>query len=176
MAPKKIASPLFKGTDSLSHDQWRELEVVSPTDGPRRLMQNWAGTIMGYLCCRLDNENRRILDLNFHLLGIIFDEDGISMNCNKFWDTDSEGITLQINPFDSKAFQFKSGTLVSDLLDSSAIDISWYQDGVPILETDPRYTSLPGFCLRFYAMPVQPTWASMLYPLAKADLLKSDEF
>ena len=173
MAPKRITGQLFKGSDCLTHDQWRELEVVNSTDGPRRLMQNWGGGMMGYLCGRLENDNRRIANLNFHLLGMLGeDTDGINTNCNKFWDVE-ENMKLHIAPFDTKVFQFKSGTLVSELLDSSALETTWTKDGAPLSEQDRLAAGIKGFSLRFFVMPNQPTWASvsiLLFPIPKAEL------
>ena len=175
MPQKKITSPLFKGSDSLSLGQWRELEVVSSADGPRRLMDSWGGTVTGFTCARLDNENK-IANLNFHLIGVLFaDSEGVSADCNKFWDVE-EGHTFQLDSFDAKVFQFKSGTLTSDLLDSSELKVSWFKDDAPWPEQERSQAGISGFSLRFFVQPIQPNWASInlqLLPLPKATLLQS---
>ena len=62
------------------------------------------------------------------------------------------------------------------MLDGSSLDVKWYKDGVPLPEQERVAAGMPGFSLHFYAMPCQPTWASvaiLLFPLPKKDLLET---
>ena len=173
--PKRISDPLFKGTDSLSLDQWKHLQIANSADAPRRLLDNWSGTVMGYLTCRLTNDHEDIDQMLFSLVGALFtDFDGLRLQANKYWEVDAS-YTFEIPSFDAALFSFKSGTLQSELLDHTKIRVDWFKDGVKLTHEQLALSGIPGFSLRFYAVPNAPTWMGItivLYPLPKSQLLE----
>ena len=89
MAPKAISGKGFTGSDVLSLEHWKTLEVTSSSDGPRRLQERWSGGIIGFLVCRLANDNKSIENTTFHLGGTLFEEAKLKADCSKFWTTGS---------------------------------------------------------------------------------------
>ena len=173
--PKKISDPLFKGSDHLSLEQWQHLQIANSADAPRRLLDNWSGTVMGFLSCKLSNDHESIDQMLFSLVGALFtDFDGLRLQANKYWDVDAS-YTLEIPSFDSALFTFKNGSMQSEFLDHTKFKVDWFKDGVKLTPEQLSLANIPGFCLRFYAVPNAPTWMGItivLYPLPKAQLLE----
>ena len=178
MAPKPISGKGLKGSDELSLEHWKTLEVCSSSDGPRRLQEQWSGSIIGFLVARLSNDNKSIENISFHLGGTLFEEEDLKANCSKFWNV-SENLSMAIPCLDTSIFSFPNGGLTSELVDSSKFRVNWYKDGVIMAPENRAETGITGFCLRFHATPKQSlvsgTWATLaliLYPLPKAMLLE----
>lgn len=177
MAPKVNKRIVFEGQDELTLEQWRELEVASSEDAPRRFLKSWQGALMGHLTARLTNDNRRIDRLTFSLAGTIWNE-GFTAQASSFWE-DAEGISFSLPHLDMKIFSFSEGTMYSDLVDSSKLDLTWYRDGVEEDSVLISEDGVPGFTLRCFVVPnasPQPLWAAIqiaLYPIPKETLLES---
>ena len=178
MAPKTISGKAFKGNGELQLSHWKTLEVCNSADGPRRLLERWSGSIVGYCVAKLANDNKSVSNVSFHLGGTLFEDEDLKLNCSKFWNV-PDNLTLAIPCLDTAVFSFSNGGLTSDLVDSSRFQVHWFRDGVPLSPEERAETGILGFSLRFHALPEQSvtsgTWANLtvvLYPLPKAMLLE----
>ena len=181
MPPKTIKAADFKGSGELTLEQWRNLEITGAASAPGRLAQNWGGSIIGYLCAKLANDNKSIENMRFHLAGTLFDSSPHKTSAANFWDDlNTEGaITFSLSKLNSSVFSFREGGLTSDLLDSSAFTTNWFLDGVPMSPEARTEAGIAGYTVRCHIVPnqvlVSGTWAAIhltLFPLPLATLLE----
>jgi len=179
MPPKVIKGSGFKGNGELCLAHWKTLEVCSPADTPRRLQENWGGSIVGFFVARLSTDNKNVDNISFNLGGTLFENEDLKLNCSKFWSV-PDNLTMAIPTLNSGIFSFPNGGMTSELVDSSKFQVNWFRDGVALSPEEKAETGITGFCLRFHAIPEQSlpsgTWASLtmvLFPLPKSSLLET---
>ena len=168
-----IASDAFKGDNALTADNWADLECVAPSDAPRRLLDNWSGGVMGYMHACLENDNSGIATLTFHLRGSMW-ESPIARSAESFWRVNQPELGVRFNCIESGLFEFKSGTLISDLVDCSKVPYNLVKNGVALSDEEMECLELPGFCLRALVVPISDSWATLsvlLFPMKKQALL-----
>lgn len=175
MGPKKISDQQFKGTQSLTHEQWRDLQIDNRSDAPRRMMDKWSGNVIGFLACYLSNDATKVDQMVFTLAGDLFtDFNGLRCPANKFFEID-DSYSIEIPPFESALFTFHNGTMQSEILDHSKIRVDWFKDGVALTAEERAAAKIPGFSLRFFATPNAANWMAIsiiLFPLPKQQLLE----
>ena len=162
MPPKNTKKISFEGQDELSLDQWKELKVACSADAPRRFLANWQGALTGFLSARLTNDNHRIDRSTMHLAGTIWNE-GFTAQANAFWEN-ADVIFFPLPHLDMKLFTFNTGTMYSNLIDWSELQLTWYRDGVEDATILEDQDAIPGFTLRCFIVPnasPQPLWAAI---------------
>lgn len=161
----------FDGNAPLTVDDAKLLEISRPEDIPDKLLTNWTGGIIGSTTLTLTNDNRRVENANFILLGNIFSNHK-SFTAAKYWDLPPD-LNLVISELDTSLFKFR-GTLASDLVDSSLVDYYFTRDGNRLPEDEESSLNVTGFTLRAYVAPISGERAKLsivLYPLP-VDVLK----
>lgn len=177
MKPKKtrqtvIGGTGFEGIQPLNIELIKKLEVAQVSGIPNKLLQNWSGGIVGIVTTNLTNDNRRVDNCNFLLMGNIFSTSQKTIGASKFWDMPGN-INLCIKETDTSIFKFK-GSLSSELVDSDDINFSITKDNQEIEDSDMDSLNFPGFSLRAFINPISAERAKIiivLYPLPKDTLL-----
>ena len=155
MLPRIIKATDFKGSSDFSLKQWRNLKITGAASTPGRLLLNWGGSIIGFLCVKLANDNRSIENMRFHLAGTLFDSSLHKASASSYWDglNTESSITFSLSRLNSSVFSFKEGGLMSDLLDSLAVTTNWFYDGVPMSPTARSKAGIAGYTIRCHIVP-----------------------
>ena len=174
MGPKKKPATIqgdgFKGREELNISDFRKLAVEGfNKENLRLLLTDWSGEVIGVVAIALSNDNRRVTDASFHLMGNLCTDKRVS--ANKYWDL-PEQTSLSFSIPDCAVFKFTNGNMVSELLDGGSIEHSFYVGEEP-LEQGEYPEALLGFTIRAHVIPTRENYAKLniiLFPLAK-DLL-----
>ena len=177
MPPKKKAVPPiygdgFKGKEELNLDDIKKCAVEGfSKDNLKHLTPDWSGEVAGVVGLSLSNDNKRVTEGRFYLIGNLCTDK--RSHANKFWNI-SEPLTLTVTIPDCSIFKFSSGGLVSELLDGGTIKHSFYK-GEDLVPAESLPDNILGFTLRAHIIPTTSNWAKLyiiLFPLP-IDLLKS---
>ena len=175
MGPKKKISYItgegFRGNNELDLRDFQKLAVQGFSPNLlTNLTEDWTGGIAGIIGLSLSNDNRRIVDGRFSIIGSLCQEKKVS--ANRFWDLDNQ-ISLVFSIADCSIFTFPSGSMVSEVIDSSLVPHR-FQEGDITLEQGNLPITLQGFSLKCAVVPSRDTYAKLsllLFPLAKDRLL-----
>lgn len=188
MGKKKSKAPSisgegFKGTAEISLADLKKITVEAfNKDALKHLAPSWSGEVAGMVGLTLGNDNRRILDSRFILLGVLCTDKRV--NAAKFWDnmdapsssqSSPESLSLSFSIPDCGIFKFPNGGLVSEYLDGDAIPHKFLRGDVQVPDGELPDSYL-GFAVRAYIIPTRETYAKinlMLFPLPK-DMLNSN--
>ena len=165
-----IGGPGFSGNLPLTLDDVKRLEISKVDDIPGKLLQNWSGGIVGLVCLSLSNDNRRVQNGNFVLLGNFLDVSK-SFSASTYWDVPA-GIALVLKDVDCKVFKF-GDSLSSDLVDSEDFDFHFTRDGTEITDEEEEHLGLHGFAIRAFIAPLSGERAKLslvLFPRSAASL------
>ena len=179
MPPRKVRQTViggtgFVGSKLLTLEDVKKIEVEHINHIPDKLLLNWSGGIVGITAIYLTNDNRRVSNSNFLLMGNIFSTAPKITAATKFWDMPAS-VNLAIQEIDTAIFIF-NGTLSSELVDCSEINYSLLMGADPITDEDLEDMNFLGFSLRAFITPISQEKAKLnlvLYPLAKASLLET---
>ena len=173
----------FKGRADLSLDDIKKLAVESfSKESIYTLSEDWSGKIAGVIGLSLSNDNKRVTDGKFFLVGTLCAEKKVM--ATKFWNLPDQpgtsrntldALQLSFSIPDCEIFKFPNGGLVSELVDGGAITHSFMRGDVEIPQDD-LPESILGFSVRAYIIPTRETYAKiiiLLYPLAKDMLVSS---
>ena len=165
--PDSIRGEGFRGKSELSLADYKKLAVEGFGSGHiANLLSDWSGEVVGAVGLCLSNNNRRVTDATFHLLGSLCREKRVS--ANKYWDLE-DTTSMQFSIPDCDMFKFPAGNLVSEIVDGGVIDHTFYVGDQPIEHEDLPETVL-GFSIRAFIIPTRESYAKLkliLYPLPK---------
>ena len=178
-----ISGEGFKGKRDLGLDDLRAIAVEGfNKDALKTLTPNWSGEVAGTVGLTLSNENRRVLDGRFILLGALCTDKRV--NATKYWSNmDAAGGSAQSQPEalsfsfsipDCTVFKFPNGGLVSEYVDGDAIPHKFLKGDMQVPEEELPDSYL-GFSIRAFVVPTREAYARisvLLFPLPK-DMLGS---
>ena len=181
MPPKKgkptttIKSPLFSGSEPLTSDDYDKLSVAGFGPPAESLLSNlnWSKQVFCMTGLKLAPDNFRITGSAIFLLGSLFKEKQITVT--NYWAFTAPTI-LTLSVPDTSIFSFPNGSLVSEYLDSTALQFSFSQQGSLLPPETLSTAGLVGFALRAHLMPISAAFIRLwitLAPLPKATLLDS---
>ena len=162
---------MFNGNVPLTLEAVRRLEISKTDDIPAKFLQNWSGGIVGLVTLELSNDNRRVQNGNFLVMGKMFSNKK-AFSASKFWDVPND-ISIVFTDLDTSVFSF-SDSMSSDLADREEFDYAFTKDGKELNQEEEDALKIPGFTLRAYIAPLSGERAKInivLYPLPQETLL-----
>ena len=152
----------FRGKAVLTDEDLKILSIEGPADIFDKV-NVWESTPVIALVVKLNNDNSEITDCDPVVTGDFFEEGRRVVTANNFWP-DSKGVAISLGKIPGSAFTF-SGSLQSNLIDSSALDVTYTLNGEATTKDE---LGIPGFSIRLFLTPADPKWVRfylMLYPL-----------
>lgn len=179
MRPKKanyISGEGFRGNAELCLADLKKLSVEGFAPNLlSNLLEAWTGGVAGFIGLTLSNDNRRVNEAKFGLIGSLCKEKRVS--ANRFWELDAQ-TSLTFSVPDCSVFSFPNGSMVSDLVDGSTFPHR-FQVGDEVLDPQTLPAPLLGFSFKCAVVPTRDTYAKvtlLLFPLPKNTLLTTHPF
>ena len=178
MAPKKHPPPLirseaFIGTDDLTWNDLEALRVGNRNEAADKLISNWSGGLVGMTFFILSNDSRKVSDVEFGLVGQLYEDAPKAISTNKFFPGSNAKLVLQ--DLDMAVFKFRN-SLSSNIVDCSELNYSYKQhlQGPDLTPDAARDLGLGGFSLRAHILPTLENYAKVelvCFPLPAEALL-----
>ena len=179
MAKKKPqpirGSRKFQGTDSLSANDLKRLNVTTFDGAADKFLENWNREPVFMVGLTLTLDNTKIESATPLLQGDFWPE-GKEFDASTFWTLQKSDLLLCFNKIDLAKFEFED-VITSKLLDHTHLDysIKYKSDNSIVNPDDLKAWGYPGFCLRAFCHPISTTSvkvAMLLYPLERETLMK----
>ena len=171
---RKIKGSEFEGEENLSAAEWSKLVVDSLTNSAAKLFPAWTGDPVVIPGMTLSNDNSKASNLNVFVQGDLLDGKAKAVLASRFWPMQDNNVYLSLPTLPGDIFKF-SGSLTSDLLDSSRIEHAFTRAGNPLPPEEATDLGAGNFCLKLHLRPTQATWVAFsvsLFPSSQADLLE----
>ena len=159
-----ISGDGFRETAELSLADLKKLTVEAfSKEALKSLSPSWTGEVAGMVGLTLGNDNRRIIDSRFILLGALCTDKRV--NATKFWDSmdapsssqsQPESISLSFSVPDCGIFTFPNGGLVSELVNGDTIPHKFLRNDVQVPDGELPDSYL-GFAVRAFVIPTRET-------------------
>ena len=118
--PLFIRSDAFAGCDELTWQDLEALRVTSARDAADKLVESWTGGVVGLTMFHLNNDRRKVDNVEFLLLGTLFDDNAKLVATNKVFPESNAKLVL--SDLNCEIFKFNN-SLTSNLVDSSELNV-----------------------------------------------------